>query len=1029
MAEKPVLRRRIRPLEREERKRHIRNMAQKVGKSGMYPLDAPGMPPPGPDFLIQALNEGCTTVYNKKTKAKEGMFVPGPILKTLYSRALREPGFTLNISLAANLTQPMEFIPGHIWGQHLAEWAKSTCDLEVIVPPVDGPHPAEVMVIGKIPGREEAESRRNLVGPSGDVLTEIIRKMHVKGADRWYITNLCKFKPPDNCPRVKANWVHDCLPLLHQELRIVRPKYILCLGADASKEVLGDKYTVSYMAGRVVPFTYDVRLDKDDPPEEHTAYVMTVLHPAEVARSPEKIRILESNFARFAYLIEGHNLDIAEKHLDHRLITNLEDAEDWVCEVNAYFEGRKRKDRMIAWDAEWEGQHPVNSGSYVRTIQCAWDEKKAVCFKIRHAGGEISFRDREGKPAIKRLATLLNKFMEDKRAVGHFFVSDLEWLNSIGIDPVASCPVPLEGKNGKLAWECLRNGEGWIDTAYMLHSIEETAQLGLEMLSMRYTVAPRYDIPLEDWKKEYCTRQKIPASALEGYGNCPDEILVPYAIYDADVTLRIAKSLMPLLDCDYEGNCCWESCWEDMIIQKPILRIHKNGICVDRKRVDTLTRHFMTARDHIEGEIRNWACWPSFNIRSVQHVKEFLFGENLNGKRDKEGHKIKIRPSGARSLRVKPILDTSKPPRLWFKLEQAGQTEYAAPGTGKTVLSLLAQDNSNYFQQISWVRDYRFLDQVLKSVLRVPVRKDTDEAQADDTDCFVMTDDGYFEYDAGLVASMDDDGRVRTHLYPTAETGRWKSSRPNLQNISKSRDPDYLRLLGPENYKHKLRSVLKASPGFALVEADYQGAELEGMAIMAGATTMQDHCRRAKSYPDSGFDVRGNPAVKGHHCPGDCKKCRKGAPSKEKHVCAGGCSLCGYPHAKYYDIHSNVAKLAFHLKCHPSKFGLEMIKKEHFRTLAKNVIFGIAYGRGAKAIALQAKEQGVNVTADEAQTVIDAIFKLYPELLPFFDAAKQRAVEDHWLCHCFGRYRRFPATSDFKLEGEFERQAQNFPKN
>jgi DNA polymerase I-like protein with 3'-5' exonuclease and polymerase domains len=99
----------------------------------------------------------------------------------------------------------------------------------------------------------------------------------------------------------------------------------------------------------------------------------------------------------------------------------------------------------------------------------------------------------------------------------------------------------------------------------------------------------------------------------------------------------------------------------------------------------------------------------------------------------------------------------------------------------------------------------------------------------------------------------------------------------------------------------------------------------------------------------------------------------------------------------------------------------------HFRTLAKNVIFGIAYGRQAKAIALQAKEQGINVSVHEAQTVIDAIFKMYPELLPFFNEAKSRAIKEKWLCNCFGRFRRFPTTSDYKLEGEFERQAMNFP--
>jgi DNA polymerase I-like protein with 3'-5' exonuclease and polymerase domains len=119
--------------------------------------------------------------------------------------------------------------------------------------------------------------------------------------------------------------------------------------------------------------------------------------------------------------------------------------------------------------------------------------------------------------------------------------------------------------------------------------------------------------------------------------------------------------------------------------------------------------------------------------------------------------------------------------------------------------------------------------------------------------------------------------------------------------------------------------------------------------------------------------------------------------------------------------------LAFQLNCRPTKDALDAIGKAHFRTLAKNVIFGIAYGRGAKAIALQAKEQGISVTPDDAQMVIDAIFEMYPELVPFFEEAKTRALREKWLCHSHGRFRRFPSARDFKLEGEFERQAMNFP--
>lgn len=1324
--EKIAPRRIIRPLDREERRKHRDFIEEHVGKSGIWPLNAPGMPPPGPDFLRAALDLGDETEYVKGAKDKPMVFNPGPRLERMYRRALREPGFTLSVAVRPGFNAPVTFVPGHIWGQHGAEWQRSMVDSNYEAPPVDGPHPAPVFVLGKMPWKEETSEGRNLVGVTGEILTDLIDRLRIKHAAGWYVSNLLKFMPPDDTTVLKANWIHDCLPLLHMELRIVRPRYILCLGADASKWLLGSKFNVSYMAGRVVPYTYPVHLRHEDKPEHHTAQVMTVLHPAEVSRSPEKIRILQSNFSRFSFLLTGKNFDEAEENLDHRVCHTLEEAEEWVDEVNAEFRDRKKKDKLVGWDLEWEGQHPVNPGTYIRTIQVAWGPKKAICFTVSEAGGKCGFRDRNGKPAIKRLVKLLNTFMQDKRAVGHFLISDLEWAHSIGLTPTKWCPIPLDDivlKNGKrrLAWERMKAGEGWIDTSAMVHAIEETAPLGLEAVAMRYSTCPRYDIPLEDWKKAYCKEKGMKSEALEGYGNCPDNVLYPYANYDADVTLRSAMELLPLLDSDYDGNCCWEPFWESMAIQKPLLRIHKNGILVDRSRVDEHTRNFMAGRSSMEETIQDWAKWKDFNVRSTQQVREFLFGERLNGKRDARGDFVRIRPPGAKSLHIEPLLDTSKPPRRWCDLKDRGIDRDATPGTNKMILGILAQENLHVAAQINWVRDYRFMDQVLKSVLRPP--------RTDEDDNWIENDEGFLEYDAGLAASIDVDGRVRTHLYPTAETGRMRSSRPNLQNLcfddnteiltqdgwilfpfltdkqkvaqywpqdrridfvtpcerqvfhykgdmrhitteshidlavtpnhrcllrhrkseahfevradklhgpfkhihagvyaggtktlskfdvdwialvicrarvlesgsfrfhmvdpmvgetlmrlavqvggaarrhkdgkrytvggkprpgriirdicgdrprlgpwileydrptldylverltywgrytrentlrfedaytaewaqilwtlsgvrarlrahnttepldysplrdhdvahlsyrldlpsdrydysmttdcenmpykydgsvycvtvpssfivtrrngkvsvsgnSKSRDSDYKRMLGEQNYKRKIRSILKASPGYCLIEFDYKGAELYGMALMSGSKKMRAHCEAANTYAEAGFDINGKPSPHGTKCPVDPKN---------------GCVLCGYPHPLYYDIHSNVAKLAFQLACHPSKFGLFLLKKSHFRTLAKNVIFGIAYGRGAKAIALQAKEQGINVSPEEAQVVIDAIFRMYPELVPFFEAAKQRATNDKWLCSCYGRLRRFPTTSDYKMEGEFERQAMNFP--
>ena len=423
--------------------------------------------------------------------------------------------------------------------------------------------------------------------------------------------------------------------------------------------------------------------------------------------------------------------------------------------------------------------------------------------------------------------------------------------------------------------------------------------------------------------------------------------------------------------------CCRESFWESQLATPSVLEIHQTGVSLDMERVESLTTSFLNAREVTITKLRELIGWPEFNPRSTIQVKEFLFGVPLNGKLDEDGKSVRIGPPDALRLNLQPLIDTSKPPRAWIDIKAAGKESEHNPSTGKQALSIMAQEATRIVQDngmtaadyINMLRDYRFLDQVLKTVLRPP--------EMDEAGNFVRLEDGGLNYKEGLAGHLCDDGKVRTHIYQTKETGRWASARPNLQNISKSRDNDYKRLLG-EGYKHKLRSMFVASPGCVFVEADYIGAELFGMAIMSSDARMIDHAKR---------------------------------------------NQLGESHPDFYDIHSNVAKLSFSLDCPPTKTGLANINASHLRIVAKSVVFGIAYGRGAKAIAAAAKEQGISISVNDAQRIIDTIFSMYPNLRPFFEECQARALREPissmgtdtyggWLCNCFGRYRRFPEVSE-----------------
>lgn len=1011
--------------------------SQKVQKTdAIYPLDAPGIPPlpPNSAFVAHANAMGDTEAAvvevvvpdenGKATKVRK--VTPSEMLASLVQDALRKPGFQMPVSIGPHREKVADFVPGHLW-------AKA----------VTGPRPAEVMIINKMPWQVEIREQRQFAGKEGELLINLLNRLKVKGVGNWYVTSLCKFQPPDWKKNLKAVWTKDCMHLLYHEIKIVQPKFILCLGSDVSKAMLGSQAGVTAMEGRVEELTYTTAFTQATADKHvHTAKIMTVTHPSNVIRDQSAGRQLEQGMGRFCSLVNGVNVGENEE-VDHRVVDSYEELYATLVDIE---NDETKEDDVIAVDAEWHGNHPHNAGSYVRTIQLAWQPKKAIGIKIHDAGGKategFSFMDCQEGLDWDGPAALLTAFFNGghygqvkfrkKRVVGHFFNSDLEWLVALGIDIQPAFVAPLrdyqvtskktkrnllyrtEGfKVGDMvpAWYRTKF-EGGADTGLMAHAIEETASYKLETLAMRYTNAPRYDTALTQWRESYCKATGLNSATMEGYGECPDDVLLPYGIYDADVTLRLFYAFDVLLDEDYEKNCCREAFWESQIATSSVLEIHQTGITVDRGRVDFLTSRFLEAKLNMEKELRDIIQWPDFNIRSTQHVKEFLFGHKLNGKIDKDtGKTIRIRPEGAISLNLRPIFDTSKPPKLWTEILKVGKTDEHSPSTDKQVLSLLAREHadtpvcnrlrSNVLDKTEYnshlagltrgslvnkVRDYRFIDQVLKTVLRAPaVDVETKEV--------IYDDDGNQEYEDGLASMCCDDGRVRTYIYQTKETGRWSSARPNLQNISKQRDPDYKRLLGDE-YKYSLRSVLKAAPGHVLIEADYVGAELFGMAIMSGDENMIDHAMRNQLPED---------------------------------------------HENFYDIHSNVACFAFKLDCAPTKSGLAAIGKKSIRIVAKSVIFGIAYGRGAKAIAVAAKEQGIDITVDEAQAVIDAIFQMYPRLEPFFAECRARAtgtfvdpdtgpVEHNYLCNCFGRFRRFPDSSnDRSLAAEFERQAMNYP--
>ena len=142
----------------------------------------------------------------------------------------------------------------------------------------EGKSSSLIMFIGEQPGDKEDLSGRPFVGPAGALLDKSLEEA---GIDRTkvYVTNVVKhFKwEPRGKRRIhkkpNAAEITACRPWLDSEIRVVKPRAIICLGSTAAQAILGPKFKVSIQRGLFVP-------------SDLADYVTATVHPSSILRAP-----------------------------------------------------------------------------------------------------------------------------------------------------------------------------------------------------------------------------------------------------------------------------------------------------------------------------------------------------------------------------------------------------------------------------------------------------------------------------------------------------------------------------------------------------------------------------------------------------------------------------------------------------------------------------------------------------------------------------------------------------------------------
>ncbi len=115
--------------------------------------------------------------------------------------------------------------------------------------PGEGNPSARLMLIGEGPGATEDAKGRPFVGQAGQLLNSILEAIELKRED-VYITNIVKCRPPQN-RKPLPDEIAACLPYLHRQIALIRPKVVVALGGTAGEALLGVRKSLADLRGKV----------------------------------------------------------------------------------------------------------------------------------------------------------------------------------------------------------------------------------------------------------------------------------------------------------------------------------------------------------------------------------------------------------------------------------------------------------------------------------------------------------------------------------------------------------------------------------------------------------------------------------------------------------------------------------------------------------------------------------------------------------------------------------------------------------
>ena len=136
-----------------------------------------------------------------------------------------------------------------------------------------GREDADVMFVGEGPGEQEDLKGEPFVGPAGKLLDDMLSIIDLNRQENCYIANIVKCRPPRNRDPLETEQ-DACIGYLRNQVALIKPKIIVCLGRIAAKRLIDPDYRITRQHGQWV--------------ERSGIWMTAIYHPSALLRDVSK---------------------------------------------------------------------------------------------------------------------------------------------------------------------------------------------------------------------------------------------------------------------------------------------------------------------------------------------------------------------------------------------------------------------------------------------------------------------------------------------------------------------------------------------------------------------------------------------------------------------------------------------------------------------------------------------------------------------------------------------------------------------